>query len=182
MKKYIIPSLITLLAFIIIHISTDPLFAVFQPTKFKEYNIKKFSFSVKLPETTRISQEFFHEGDVLYSSFLHDDNLKYWGYIQIWNISDLEKFLKDSKVNSSFDFSTYDQQSIQVKSHGGYLVQWSAMLQGNPVSAKEYFIKKNDNTVLRISIFSNAENFSERLTKTVEFIIASISWQEFENQ
>lgn len=61
MKKYIIPSVVISLTFLIIHISINPLFAVFQPTKFKEYNIKQFSLSFELPETTKISQELFHE-------------------------------------------------------------------------------------------------------------------------
>jgi len=146
--------------------------------KFKAYQLKSFDLTIKLPETTRVIRDDYHDDEVIFNAYLQDESLKFKGYIQLWKIPDLEKFLEINKSTSPFKFATYSERKIQVKSLSGYQVDWTAIFQDqSPVSGKEYFLKrKNNEEVLRVSLFAEESPFPPHLEQAAGTMISSVEW------
>ncbi len=134
---------------------------------------------MELPETTSSTGDYYDNGQVLFSSFLSDQALKYWGYIQIWKISDLETFLKNSKSNSIFQFTYYNQSKINVNNLDGLETDWSAIMQSERhIVAKEIFLRKpNSDEVLRVSFLTEGKDIPSNLNQIYSQIISSITWK-----
>lgn len=146
--------------------------------KFKAYQLPSFDLTVKLPETTRVTRDDYHDDEVIFNANLQDESLKFKGYIQLWKITDLEKFLEINKSTSPFQFATYSERKVQVKSLSGYQVDWTAIFQDqSPVSGKEYFLKgKNSEEVLRLSLFAEENPFPPHLEQAAGTMISSVEW------
>lgn len=62
-------------------------------------------FVVNLSESTKVKETpIIESGQLLYSVYLNDQTILIRGYIQIWNLDDLENYLVNSERISTFDF------------------------------------------------------------------------------
>ena len=143
------------------------------------FYIEKFNIKMELPETTSNTGDYYNNEQVLFSSFLSDQALKYWGYIQVWKISDLDDFLKNSKSNSVYQFTYYNQYAINVNNLDGLETDWSAIMQSKrQLVAKEIFLRKpNSDEVLRVSFFTEGKEIPSNLNQTYSYIVSSITWK-----
>lgn len=150
-----------------------------EPTvKFQDYLWNSIGLKLKLPDTTKVKVDANHAGEIVFNAFLMDEILMFKGYIQIWQVADLEKFLEKNKAESPFKFTAYQVQKVQVKNLTGYRVDWNAEFKGRrPVAGREYFVKNQDKPeVLRISIFADESPFPKRLEQINDIIISSLEW------
>lgn len=148
-------------------------------TGFKDYHLGTHPVTVKLPQTTQVVAETPGNDEMIFSSFLRDEKLDFQGYIQLWNITDLEQFLANSREHSRFDFKEFKQRKIKLKTCQGFQIDWKAVMQDkNPAAGREYFLKKDDSyEVLRISLFTGTASFPEELAKVADIVISSIEWK-----
>ena len=148
-------------------------------TRYKNFHVSEFNLQIQLPETTVSAGDYFGTEEVLSSTFLNDQTLKYWGYIQIWKIPDLEKFLQNSKSHSVIQFTYYNQHSIKVNNLNGIEVDWSAIMQNErSIVAREIFLKNsNSDEVLRVSFFTEGKEIPSNLNQIYNYIISSIKWK-----
>lgn len=149
-----------------------------QDVKFKDYHLQSFNLTIKIPETTRVTGDDYHDDEVIFNAYLEDESLKFKGYIQLWKVADLEKFLETNKSISPFKFATYSERKVEIKSLTGYQVDWTAIFQEQrPVSGKEYFLKQKDGEeVLRVSLFADESPFPKHLEQTAVTMTSSIEW------
>lgn len=142
------------------------------------YKFKNFSLTIKLPDSTTITADNYQPGEISLSVYMQDDKLKYWGYIQLWDLPDLEKFLDKSKETSLFEFTSYKKSNIQFKSLKGHRIDWTAiMLKQRSICSREYFLKKNGSTqAKRISFFTEGNELSESLESAIDSILLSLKW------
>lgn len=111
-------------------------------------NVIKRTFNnqltLQLPHSTRaIESKIIEHGELLYSVYLDDQTLLIRGYIQLWNLGDLEKYLVDSQRISTFDFRSYTLKPIKVANLRGYLTEWTASFgESYKLSGMEYWLKK----------------------------------------
>ncbi|MDS1029472.1 hypothetical protein RDV78_03000 [Bacillota bacterium LX-D] len=135
--------------------------------KFKQFYNEQYGITINIPSTTVLKTEFSNGEEVFFSLFLEDKNINYWGYIQLWHIKDLQKFLNNSKEESSFNFLEYKCIPVKTNFYHGFFLNWSAVLESsNRVYAQEYFMQKdNSQQVLRISLFTKEKAFPPMLNK-----------------
>lgn len=174
MKKFFVKLLILLFLLGIIGCAVKT-----SKNNYFNFYIEKFNIIIELPETTSTTGDYYGDEQVLFSSFLNDRTLKYWGYIQIWKIPDLEDFIKNSKSNSIFQFTYYNQQPIDVNNLKGIEVNWSATMQNErQIASKEIFLRKpNSEEVLRVSFFTEGKEIPSNLNQIFNSIISSIKWK-----
>ncbi len=148
-------------------------------SKLKEYRLSNYNIKMNLPVSTGVTEDYLGNEELLFSSYLSDETLQFRGYIQLWQLADLEKFLQDSKATSIFNFTSYNRQKTSVNTYAGYLVNWTASGQNQKViSGKEYFfVKNNSKQVLRVSFFADADHFPKQLEQTAKTMISSIIWR-----
>lgn len=148
-----------------------------QDVQFVNYEVSPFSLEMQLPETATITEDYIYGGEVLYSCFLQDTTWQFWGYVQIWNISNFNDFLSSSKNQSEWDFVSYDKQEIVIDNHRGFIVKWNAEFrQGQTVLAEEYFLQNNLNSrVLRVALMTDQDEFPDELA---EALISSVRWHQ----
>lgn len=135
--------------------------------------------TVSTPSTTKVIESNITEkGQLLHSVYLDDQALLLRGYIQQWNISDLEKFLVDSQKMSTFDFLSYSLKPIKAAGFDGYLTEWTESLGLDyKISGAEYWLKtSNTSEVLRISFFTDSTSFSRDQKEYIAKIMDSINW------
>lgn len=146
--------------------------------EFRDYTVKKYSFTVQLPKSTSITEEYISGEEVLFSAYLQDRKLSYWGYIQFWHIPNLEEFLQSSKAHSRLHFRSYRSQPVRFKFYRGYKISWTAVFaDGRTVMGREYFLQKNDGKhVVRISLFTDRRNLEKQLEHLGTSIVSSIKW------
>ncbi|KGK91797.1 hypothetical protein DP73_01855 [Desulfosporosinus sp. HMP52] len=183
MKKHIILGV--LLGFGLSLIIRDPFLSV---TGYINKNILKHNLNnqlvVDLSESTKVMETpIIESGQLLYSAYLNDQTILIRGYIQIWNLDDLENFLVNSKRISTFDFHSYSLQPIKIANDKGYLTEWTASFgESYRISGLEYWLKKSDTSgVLRISFFTDTTSFSKEQMGYIEKIINSIIWSKYDN-
>lgn len=148
-------------------------------SKLKEYRVRNYNIKMNLPVSTGVTEDYLGNEELLFSSYLSDETLQFRGYIQLWQLTDLDKFLQDSKATSIFNFISYNKQKTSVDTNEGYLVNWTASGQNQKViSGKEYFFMKNNSKqVLRVSFFADADHFPKQLEQTAKTMISSIIWR-----
>lgn len=145
----------------------------------REYKLGDYPITVEIPNTTKVYEDYIGDKrEVMFSAHLLDKKLKYWGYIQLWNIEELERFLDASKGTSMYNFTYYRKENITVNTYRGFLVEWSAKFTNDrTISAKEYFLKKDEGPmVLRISFLTNDERFPKELDELINKVLFSIKW------
>lgn len=136
---------------------------------------------LNIPHSTRVIEEnIIERGQLLYSDYLDDQALLIRGYVQIWNLGNLENYLVDSKRMSTFDFQSYSLKPIEVANSDGYLTEWTASFGLNyRISGIEYWLKRsNSSNVLRISFFTDSASFSKEQIEYINKIVTSISWSK----
>lgn len=134
---------------------------------------------VSTPNTTKIIENNITEkGQLLRSVYLDDQALFLRGYIQLWNISNLENYLVDSQEMSTFDFLSYSLKPIKVAGFDGYLTEWTESLGLDyKILGTEYWLRKSNTTeVLRISFFADSTSFTKDQNEYINKIIDSIKW------
>ncbi|AHF07117.1 hypothetical protein [Desulfitobacterium metallireducens] len=134
--------------------------------------------TLNIPDSTRvIENNIIGNGQLLYSIYLDDQTLLLRGYAQIWNLSNLENYLEESKKISTFDFNSYSLKPIEVGNYGGYLIKWTASFGVNyRISGIEYWLKKSDTSdVLRISFFTDTTSFTKEQIEYIDKIIGSLN-------
>lgn len=146
----------------------------------REYRLGTHPVTLKLPRTTRVVAETPGTDDMLYSAFFQDEALRFRGYVQLWRIEDLGKFLADSKEHSRFDFKEFKQKRIKLKGCEGFQIDWEAVMQDNrPASGRDYFLKKEGSReVLRLSLFSETTGFPKELAEVADTVVSSIEWKQ----
>lgn len=162
-------------------ILSNPLLSVYSTNS----NVIKHTFNdqltLQLPHSTRaIESKITERGELLYSVYLDDQTLLIRGYIQLWNLNDLENYLVNSQRISTFDFSSYTLKPIEVTNFNGYLTEWTASFgESYRISGIEYCLKKSDaSNVLRISFFTDTTAFSKEHIEFIDKIINSINWSK----
>lgn len=148
--------------------------------KYQNYSYQDVSLSVSLPETTKVSEDYYSSGEMLLNSHLCDDEHNYHGYIQIWNIGDVEEFIEKSKLNSTFNFTSFEHEKFSNDSYTGYVVAWTAQLQDSgDIAGRDYIlqIKGKDKQFLRISLTIDDAVYpagtAKRSTKSSAAIVSS---------
>lgn len=176
MRKYVV---LIILGFCLLTFSPVPLLAVSSHNS----SIIKHTFNnklfVQLPHSTKVIENHFGDkGQLSYSVYLNNEDLLFRGYIQLWQLSDLEKFLKDSRRISTFDFKSFSIKPIAIGNHDGFIDEFTASFGDiYSISGKEYWLKKAASLeVLRISFFTDATSFTEEQLQQVDIIVGSVRW------
>jgi len=136
--------------------------------------------TVSLPESTKVTEDYYSSGEIVINSRLCDDVHNYHGYLQIWRISDPEEFIKKSKLNSTYHFTAYEQNKITQGNYQGFVISWSAQLQDSGyISGRDYILqnKNDEEKFLRISITTNKKAFPDELGKIADTIVSSVVWK-----
>jgi len=136
---------------------------------------------VQLPHSTKVMETpIIERGQLLYSVYLDDQTLLIRGYVQIWNLDDLQNYLVNSKRISTFDFQSYSLKPIKVTNLNGYLTEWTASFGDSyRISGMEYWLKKSTTgEILRISFFTDTTSFSKEQLEYINKIISSINWSK----
>ena len=177
MRKYIILTLI--LGLFLLAFRPVPWLTVSSHNS----NIIEHTFNnrlfVQLPQSTKVIENHFSDkGQLSYGVYLNDEDLLFRGYIQLWQLPELEKFLINSRRISTFDFKSYSLEPIVIGNHDGFINEWAASFGDiYNISGKEYWLKKADSPeVLRISFFTDATSFSEEQLQQVDKTVGSIRW------
>ncbi len=148
--------------------------------KYKNYSYQDVSLNVSLPKTTQVTEDYYSSGELLLSSHLCDEEHKYHGYIQIWNIDDAEEFIEKSKLNSTFNFTSFEHEKFSNNSYTGYVVAWTAQLQDSgDIAGRDYILQKKggNKQFLRTSLIVDEAVYPEELAGIEETIISSLEWK-----
>jgi len=133
---------------------------------------------IPLPHSTKVMETPITErGQLLNSVYLSDQTLFIRGYIQTWNLDDLENYLVNNKRISTFDFRSHSLKPIKVANFNGYITEWTVSFGDSyRISGKEYWFKKSAiGEVLRISFFTDTISFSkEQIDYTKKLLIQLI--------
>ncbi|MDQ7096779.1 hypothetical protein REC12_24610 [Desulfosporosinus sp. PR] len=135
--------------------------------------------TLHLPLSTRATEtKVIEQGQLSYSVYIDDPTLLIRGYIQLWKLNDLEKYLVDSQKISTFDFNSYTLKGIKVANFDGYLSEWTASFgQNYKISGMEYWLKQpGSDNVLRISFFTDTNTFTKEQHDYINDIIRSVNW------
>ena len=138
------------------------------------------NLTIKLPPTSKVNEDYFGDrSEVLLSYYFHDENHLFRGYIQLWQLNDLEHFLVRSRSHSTFDFMSHSLKPIKVVGLSGFIDKWTASFGDLLyISGIEYWLKEpNGNKVLRISFFTDMTSFSDAQLQEVDNILSSILWK-----
>lgn len=180
MKKTRLVLLISLLCLALLMCFTKSLQANLKDLKFYHFKNQDLSLKIGLPQTANLNVEYFLSTDVVFNTYFVDKGGDYWGYVQIWNIADLEAFLDQSRQQSAFNYTAYDNKPVEINSKAGFLLEWSAVLDpadGKYISAREYFIRKDAGSqVLRVSVFTPEKTFPARVGEMVDSVLSSVEW------
>ncbi|HHW29001.1 MAG TPA: hypothetical protein GXX21_05540 [Syntrophomonadaceae bacterium] len=148
--------------------------------KYETYSYKDVPLTVSLPESTKVTEDYYSSGEIIINSQLCDDVHNYHGYLQIWRISDPEEFIKKSKLNSSYHFTAYEQNKITQGNYHGFVISWSAQLQDSGyISGRDYILQNKDDEekFLRISLTTKEKVFPDELGKIADTIVSSVVWK-----
>ncbi|SDH32295.1 hypothetical protein [Desulfosporosinus hippei] len=183
MKKHIILGVV--LGFCLALIMRNPILSVnsYINTKVLKHNLNN-QLVLNLSESTKVMETpIIERGQLLYSVYLNDQTILIRGYIQIWNLDDLENYLVNSKRISTFDFHSYSLKPIKIANENGCLTEWTASFgESYRISGVEYWLKKSDTSgVLRISFFTDTTSFSKDQMSYIDKIINSITWSKYTN-
>ncbi|MDA8220133.1 MAG: hypothetical protein M0Z35_00135 [Desulfitobacterium hafniense] len=110
-----------------------------------------------------------------FSTYLLNNELAFRGYIQLWKIKDLERFLSYSKSLSPFDFRSYKVSDVLKSEYQGFVIEWTAEFGQKSISGKEYWLKiNNTDEVVRTSILTDTVDFPNTLDNVIQQILDSL--------
>jgi len=137
------------------------------------------NIQIQLPQSAKIIDNKIKDSELLsFSIYFDDKELLLRGYIQLWQLTDVEKFLALSKEHSTYDFSLFTLTPITINNFDGLMNEWSAYTGDPYISGKDYWLKRNDsNQVLRIAFLTNTFTFSEKQLVPMDKILNSLRWE-----
>ncbi|HHY28615.1 MAG TPA: hypothetical protein GX523_18105 [Desulfitobacterium dehalogenans] len=156
-----------------------------QPSRFTNTTIPKMNSHVlnkeirlQLPATMQIVENRIENRHQLhYSAYLNDEQFALRGYIQLWQIDDIEHYLQKSKEMSTFDFYTYSLNNTHIGDFKGILNIWGASFgESAKLSGKEYWLHTPNQKMLRIAFLTKDTHFNEEQLKTMGYILSSLNW------
>lgn len=130
-----------------------------------------------LPLSMEVRENPLQERELLqYSAFFRDEGISLQGYMQIWQIKDLNNFLVQTKEQSTFDFYTYSLNPIKIGKFQGILNLWGASMgEQSTISAKEYWLQlPKEGQFLRLAFLTNKPVFPEEHNKIIAKVLSSI--------
>ncbi|AGA69399.1 hypothetical protein Desdi_1951 [Desulfitobacterium dichloroeliminans LMG P-21439] len=133
---------------------------------------------LQLPSTTQIVENWVEDREQLqFSATVNDEYYALRGYIQIWQLNDMEGYLQKSKEMSAFDFYTYSLNNIKINDLPGVLTIWGASFgELTRISGKEYWLKTPNQKVIRIAFLTSDTHFNEAQLKVMGYILSSLAW------
>ncbi len=177
MKKYSLPALVFALYLLVL----NPIPSVVMTSM--DAGPKKFNFgdnlTIKLPASAKTVKNHFGNGsEVLLSYYFADDSYLFRGYIQQWQLDNLEQFLLQSKEASALEFTAHSLKPVSIAGLNGFVDEWTvspgSLLY---ISGKDYWLKDAKSTqVLRISFATDAPSFSEIQLREIDNILNSVHW------
>lgn len=177
MKKTIYIGIVLILT-LFVFLPAPELFAGATTPKMIEHTMNK-NLHMQLPPSMQVFENPLGERQqLLHSAYLNDDEFSLRGYLQVWQINDVERFLKESKEMSTFDFYSYALNKITVGNLSGHLNVWGASFgELYKMSGKEYWLRKSGSSeVLRIAFVTSDLNFSDMQIKMISQILSSLRW------
>lgn len=178
MKKKLRMAIILILS-LFVFLPAPGLFAGVSTPKMIEHTLNQ-NLYVQLPSTMQVFENPLGERrQLLYSAYMNDEELLLRGYIQVWQLDDVEKFLTDSKEMSTYDFYSYTLNKITVGNLNGLLNAWGASFgELSKISGKEYWLRKSGSSeVLRIAFLTSDVAFSDLQVKMISQMLASSRWE-----
>ncbi|MEL1135944.1 hypothetical protein AAC978_12235 [Desulfitobacterium sp. THU1] len=176
MKKIILWGILLVVAYLIFY----PQHSQFTDTTLPKMNPHQFNqeLHIQLPSTSQIVENGMEDRDQLqFSATLNDEYYALRGYIQIWQLRDLEGYLQKSKEMSAFDFYTYSLNNIEINTLPGVLTIWGASFgEFVKISGKEYWLKTPNQKIIRIAFLTSATHFNEDQLKVMGYILSSLTW------
>ncbi len=145
-------------------------------TKFYTFQIGS-KVQLELPYYMQVRENPLYERELLhYSAYLNDEVNSLRGYIQIWQLEDLDLFIKQSKEHSTFDLYSYSLSPITVGKFQGILNIWGASFGDlSTISTKEYWLQlSEDEKFLRLAFLTNNSFFTEEQNKLIAMILSSL--------
>lgn len=140
-----------------------------------EYNIDDYNITFAVPNATEVYVSSDKGDEIRFSTYIINNELAFRGYIQIWKLKDLERFLSYSKSLSPFDFRSYKVSNVQKSEYHGLIVEWTAEFGQELISGKEYWLKVNNTEeVVRLSILTDTADFPNKLQNVIQQILDSL--------
>ena len=139
------------------------------------YDIDDYNITLAVPDATEVYVGSDKGNELRFSTYLVNSDLAFRGYIQLWKIKDLERFLSYSKSLSPFDFRSYKVSNVEKSEYHGFLTEWTAEFGEGLISGKEYWLKiNNTEEVLRLSILTDTVDFPNKLQGVIQQILDSL--------
>ena len=138
-------------------------------------DIDDYNIMLAVPAATEIYASSDKGNEMRFSIYLVNKDLAFRGYLQIWEIKDLERFLSYSKSLSPFDFKSYKVSNIEKSEYQGFITEWTAEFGEGLISGKEYWLKiNNTKEVIRLSILTDTADFPNMLEEVIQQILDSL--------
>lgn len=151
------------------NISAEPRLAVLAAgdSNIFRYTPKNYAIQFELPKNTKTTYTALEGDEVFFSVYLANSDLKFKGYIQLWNAPDLKKFLTQSMAASPLDFQAYSINDVNKGGYAGHVIHWQADLDREKTEGLDSWFNINSNgDVLRIFILTDAKNSAAGRTIT----------------
>ncbi|MCO1600675.1 hypothetical protein [Desulfosporosinus nitroreducens] len=140
-----------------------------------QYDIDDYTITFSVPDATEVYVSSDMGNEMQFSTYLVNNELAFRGYIQLWKIKDLERFLSYSKSLSPFDFRSYKVSNVLKSEYQGFIIEWTAEFGQESISGKEYWLKiNNTDEVVRISLLSDTVDFPNKLDNVIQQILDSL--------
>lgn len=124
-----------------------------------QLSIDDYIVNLKVPEDTDVHVSPDKGENMQFSLYFFNSKLAFRGYVQVWKVKDIERFLSDSKSLSPFDFKSYSITKVQGNNYQGLKTEWTANIGQNLISGKEYWLTISSEEVARISFFTDSAEF-----------------------
>ena len=139
------------------------------------YDLNDYNIKFSVPDATDVNVSSDIGEEMLFSTYLVNRKLSFRGYIQLWKIKDLERFLSNSKSLSPFDYRSYYISKVQESEYHGFITEWTAEFGPELISGKEYWLKINHTEeVVRLLILTDTADFPDKLQNIIQEIIDSL--------
>ncbi|MGI6120457.1 MAG: hypothetical protein ACOYIB_07845 [Desulfosporosinus sp.] len=140
-----------------------------------EYIINDYSVKFEVPDATEVYVSPDKGEQLRFSIYLVNSKLAYRGYIQAWNIENLEGFLSDSKALSPLNYRTYKINNVKHNDYRGFQIEWITELGQKLTSGNEYWVIVNDNEeVIRILYITDTATFPSEMQNIIELTLNSL--------
>ncbi|TYQ12954.1 UNVERIFIED_CONTAM: hypothetical protein Cloal_3996 [Acetivibrio alkalicellulosi] len=124
------------------------------PEEFSTHKSLNGGFSFSYPSIFELSEQNFHDTQVLYHISFRNKSSQIHGFIQAWSFDhELDDFLKNSLSLSDQKYNYFNQKAITVNNLPGYYWNYSVpTLDNKNIIGSEVFLKHNEK-MYRLSYF-----------------------------